>query len=61
MQSESKFTEYLKAIDDNDPLRRGLNNLIKQGLGDEYKLVTDLAEAKSVTNYHIQYQYDSFQ
>ena len=45
MQSEKKFTKYLKAKDDNDQLRRGLNNLIKQGLGNDYKSVTCLAEA----------------
>ncbi len=45
MQSEKKFTKYLKAKDDNDQLRRGLNNLIKQGLGNDYKSVTYLAEA----------------
>ena len=45
MQSEKKFTKYLKAKDDNDQLRRGLNNLIKQGLGNDYKSVIYLAEA----------------
>jgi hypothetical protein len=36
--------------DNNDRLRRGLNYLIKQGLGDEYKSVTDLAEALIILN-----------
>ncbi len=40
----------MKAKDDNDQLRRGLNNLIKQGLGDECKSVTDLAEALIILN-----------
>ena len=44
MQSDRKITRYMKSKDDNDQLRRGLNNLIKQALGDEYKSVTDLAE-----------------
>ena len=50
MQSDKKITKYLKAKDDNDQLRRGLNNLIKQGLSDEYQLVTDLAEALIILN-----------
>ncbi len=45
MQSEKKFTKYLKAKDDNDQLRSGLNNLIKQGPGNDYKSVIYLAEA----------------
>ena len=45
MQSEKKFTKHLKAKDDNDQLLRGLNNLIKQGLGNDYKSVIYLAEA----------------
>jgi hypothetical protein len=44
MQNEKKFTKNLKVKDDNDQLRRGLNHL-EQGLGNEYKLVTYLAEA----------------
>jgi hypothetical protein len=45
IQSERKFTKHLKANDDNDQLRCRLNNLIKQGLGNDYKSVTYLAEA----------------
>jgi hypothetical protein len=50
MQSDKKFTRYMKAKDDNDQLRRGLNNLTKQGLGDEFKSVTGLAEALIILN-----------
>jgi hypothetical protein len=50
MQSEKKFTKYLKANDDNDQLRRGLNNHIKQGLGNDYKPVIYLAEAMIILN-----------
>ncbi len=50
MKSEKKFTKYMKAGDYQDQLRRGLNNLIKQGLGGEYKSVTDLAEALILLN-----------
>ena len=50
MQSEKKFTKYLKAKDDPHQLRRGLNNLIKQGLGNDYKSVTYFAEALIILN-----------
>ena len=50
MQSEKKSTKYMKAKDSQDQQRRGLNNLIKQALGGEYKSVADLAEALIMLN-----------
>jgi hypothetical protein len=44
MLMEKKFIKYhLNAKDDNDPLLRGLNNLIKQCLSNDYISVTYLA------------------
>ncbi len=40
----------MKAKDDNDVLKRGWSNLIKQGLGEEYQPVTDVAEARMILN-----------
>ena len=50
MQSEKKFTKYLKAQDDINQQRRALNNLIKLALGGEQKTVVDLAEALLILN-----------
>ena len=50
MQSEKTFTKYLKAQDDSDQLRRALTNLIKQGVGGDYKPVVALAEALIMLN-----------
>jgi len=50
MQSEKKFTKYLKAQDDINQQRRALNNLIKLALGGEQKTVVDLAEARLILN-----------
>ena len=50
MQGDRKFTKYLKAKDDSDQLRRALNNLIKLGLGGEYKPVVALTEALIILN-----------
>ena len=50
MQSEKRYNIYLKSKDDKDQLRRGLNNMINQMVGDSQspgkidKLVLKLAE-----------------
>ena len=50
MQSEKRYTKYLKAQDDSNQLRRALNNLIKLGLGGDVKPVVVLAEAMIILN-----------
>ena len=50
MLSEKNSTKYLKAKQDRDQLRRGLNNFINDWLGYEYKYVTFLAEALIILN-----------
>ncbi len=50
MQSEKKSTKDMKAKDNQDQQQRGLNNLVKQGLGGEYKSGADLAEALIMLN-----------
>ncbi len=50
MQSKKKFTKYLKSQDDSNQQRRALNNLIKLGLGGDYKPVVALAEALNILN-----------
>ncbi len=50
MQSEKRYTKYLKAQDDSNQLRRALNNLIKLGLGGDVKPVVALAEAMIILN-----------
>ncbi len=50
MQSDQKFTKYLKAQDDSNQQRRALNNLIRVGLGGDYKPVAVLAEALIILN-----------
>jgi hypothetical protein len=49
MQSEKRYTEYLKAQDDSNQLRSALNNLIKR-LGGDVKPVVALAEAIIILN-----------
>jgi hypothetical protein len=50
MQSKKRYNIYLKSKDDKDQLRRGLNNMINQMVGDSQspgkidKLVLKLAE-----------------
>jgi hypothetical protein len=50
MQGERKFTKYIKVKDHSDQLQRALNNLIKLGLGGEYKQVVALSEALIILN-----------
>ncbi len=50
MQSEKKLTKYLKSQEDSNQQCRALNNLIKLGLGRDYKPVVALAEALIILN-----------
>ena len=50
MQSEKRYTKYLKAQDDSNQLRSALNNLIKLALSGDVKLVVALAEAMIILN-----------
>ncbi len=59
MQSEKKYTKYLKANDDSEQLQRALNYLIilglgvdyKSGLGGDYNPVVESAEALSILDF----------
>jgi hypothetical protein len=50
MQSEKRYTKYLKAQDNSNQLRRALNNLIKLALSGDVKPVVALAEAMLILN-----------
>jgi hypothetical protein len=50
MQSEKRYTKYLKAQDDSDQLHSALNNLIKLALSGNVKPVVVLAEAMIILN-----------
>ncbi len=52
MQGKKKHTKYIKATNDSDQLLRALNNIIKQGLCDEYKSVLHSADAFIMLNLH---------
>jgi hypothetical protein len=53
MQSEKTFTKYLKSQDNSNQQRRALNNLIKLGLGGDYKPLVALAEALIILNLNL--------